>query len=505
MDVLVWHRNDLRVRDNAALAAAADEGTAHPMFVFDPHFYRSDRVCDARLAFLHESLEQLAAAYDHRGGSLAYRHGDPREVLRNLLDAGVADRVYVNVSPTAGYARERDEEISDWDRVRAFTDDAIVRTGDSRENWREQAAEYFEATPCDPPATVGNGVERTTTPEAIESRYDVSPAKDRTYRGGCLRARERLTEFTADLAEYVGGISAPAEAEDRTSRLSAYFKFGCLSLREAYQYVHERATDGRAVEMFSSRLFWNQHFTQKLRDNPDATRCAVNPVFGGMNRETHDDELAEAWKRGETGFPLVDASMRALRETGWLNFRMRAMCASFYSYVLRCWWVEGADWFYRHLIDADPAINYEQWQMQSGLVGVHPLRIYNPKKQVRDNDPEGEFVRKYVPELREFPTEFLDEPQKAPLSVQDECGVRVGDDYPYPVVDFERRRDEARETWAALADRATEALRDPEVRRRASLSRNSRRKLAEMETNEGSETDESSETNSQARLGDFSE
>ena len=197
--------------------------------------------------------------------------------------------------------------------------------------------------------------------------------------------------------------------------------------------------------------------------------------------------------------------MRALRETGWLNFRMRAMCASFYSYVLRCWWVEGADWFYRHLIDADPAINYEQWQMQSGLVGVHPLRIYNPKKQVRDNDPEGEFVRKYVPELREFPTEFLDEPQKAPLSVQDECGVRVGDDYPYPVVDFERRRDEARETWAALADRATEALRDPEVRRRASLSRNSRRKLAEMETNEGSDTDASSETNSQARLGDFSE
>ena len=99
MDVLVWHRNDLRVRDNAALAAAADEGTAHPVFVFDPRFYRSDRVCDARLAFLHESLEQLAAAYDHRGGSLAYRHGDPREVLRHLLDAGVADRVYVNVSP----------------------------------------------------------------------------------------------------------------------------------------------------------------------------------------------------------------------------------------------------------------------------------------------------------------------------------------------------------------------------------------------------------------------
>jgi deoxyribodipyrimidine photo-lyase len=467
--IAVWHRNDLRVTDNTALAAAAADGTATPVFIFDPHFYESRLVCDDRIAFLHESLAELATAYQRRGGDLAYRHGDPRDVLAELVTTDGVDRVYLNAGPTTGYARDRDDEIVARDAVRTFDDDAIVRTGDSREGWQDQAERYFEADQRDPPSTVGNEIERTTDIERIAQRYDIVPEKDRQYRGGCARGRERLVEFTANIGDYVGGISAPDEAERRTSHLSAYIKFGCLSLREIYQYVRANAT-GRGVEMFQSRLFWNRHFTQKLADDSAATRRAANPVFRGMNRDTHDPDLVDAWKRGQTGFPLVDASMRALRETGWLNFRMRAMCASFFTYILRCWWKSGADWFYRHLIDADPAINYQQWQMQSGLVGVHPLRIYNPRKQVRENDPEGAFIRRYVPELADLPAAFLDDPSQTPLSVQDEHGIDIGEEYPYPVVDFDKRRTEARETWARLDERATEALKDPNIRRRVSLS-----------------------------------
>ncbi|SDJ86365.1 deoxyribodipyrimidine photo-lyase [Halovenus aranensis] len=488
--ILVWHRDDLRVRDNAALAAAVDDGHAHPLFVFDPRFYRSSRVCDSRLAFLHECLDELADAYEHRGGGLAYRHGDPREVLDELLTDGVVDRVYMNATTTAGYARERDDALASREAVRVFSDDAIVRTGDSRDGWQEQAEAYFAADQHDPPEAVAGELASTTDITEITTEYDLSPSKRRQYRGGCVSARERLDAFADAIGDYVGGISAPAKAQRRTSHLSAYLKFGCLSPREAYQYVDERG-DGRGVELFTSRLYWNRHFTQKLADNPDATEHAINPVFRGMNRERHDPALAEAWKRGETGFPMVDASMRALRETGWLNFRMRAMCASFFTYILRCWWKVGADWFYRHLIDADPAINYQQWQMQSGLVGVHPLRIYNPRKQVREHDPDGEFIREYVPELADLPATFLDEPSKAPVSVQAEHGVSIGDDYPYPVVDFEQRREAARETWAALDERAKEALADPEIRRRASLS--SRR----------DDRDESRDTGGQATLDDF--
>ena len=493
-DVLVWHRDDLRPSDNAALAAAATDGRAHPVFVFDPHFYESPAVCDSRIAFLHESLRELDAAYGERGGTLTYRHGDPREVLTTLLDGTAIDRIYLNATTTTGYARERDEAIVEWQAVSLFDDDAIVREGPSRADWQSQAEAYFERSPHDPPDTVGSMLDAGPTLGEISARYDLSPAKQRQYRGGCESAQRRLDAFTDSIGDYIGGISAPAEAERRTSHLSAYLKFGCLSPRQAHQYVQHNGDHARAVELFTSRLFWNRHFTQKLADDPAARYRAVNPVFRGMNRETHDPELARAWKAGETGFPMVDASMRALRETGWLNFRMRAMCASFFTYILRCWWKVGADWFYRHLIDADPAINYQQWQMQSGLVGVHPLRIYNPRKQVRENDPDGEYINTYVPELADMPVTFLDEPEKAPLSVQEEHDVHIGEDYPYPVVDFEQRRQEAREDWSALDDRAKEALSDPEVRRRASLS-NRRR---------GGQRDRPSESGSeQQTLGDF--
>lgn len=167
---------------------------------------------------------------------------------------------------------------------------------------------------------------------------------------------------------------------------------------------------------------------------------------------------------------MVDASMRALVQTGWLNFRMRAMCASFYSYILKQWWKNGADFFYRHLIDADVAINYYQWQMQSGLIGVHANRIYNPTKQVKDNDPDGKFIKKYVPELRNVPTEFIAEPWKMPERIQKKHGIVIGEDYPEPIADYEREARKAREFFKSKTTKAYASFRDDEVWRKASLS-----------------------------------
>jgi len=483
--VLLWHRDDLRLRDNPALAAATDAGTAHPCFVFDPRFYTSDRVCDGRIEFLHESLEQLREAYRRRGGALALRHGDPHEVCSTLLSEGVVDRVYFNATTTSGYARERDRRIAELDGVSVFGEDGIVRTPPTRERWSERAEAYFEGDRYDAPGRVGDGVGSTASIDGIAAEYGVDSEKRRRHRGGCRRARRRLAAFVRNAGEYVGAISPPAAAEERSSNLSPYFASGCLSLREAYQRVREGADDGRAIERFTSRLFWNRHFTQKLADDPDSTERAINPVFRGMNRGRHDPELAEAWRRGKTGYPLVDAAMRALVGTGWLNFRMRAMCASFYTYILGCWWKRGADFFYRHLVDADPGINYQQWQMQSGLVGVHPLRIYNPRKQLREKDPDGRFVRRYVPELEPFPTEHLDRPERAPADAQAECGVEIGADYPHPIVEFEPRRAAAADRWRSLGDRASEALEDPEIERRASFTRSGGRGGEEIDPPRG--------------------
>jgi deoxyribodipyrimidine photo-lyase len=379
--------------------------------------------------------------------------------------------VYYNRSVTGRYGRERDAAAADRGDATAFADDGIVWHGESRDGWGEQAAAYFEGDQHPVPRTLPeNPLESTTSVAAVEAAHGVDPDKDVRETGGVDAAWDRLAEFAAATDEYVGSISPPAAAERDTSRLSAHLTFGTVSPRQAYQHVSEHAVDGRGRERFTTRLYWNRHFSQKLADWPEAMNRAINPVFRGMWRDTHDPDLVAAWKAGETGFPMVDASMRALRETGWMNFRMRAMCASFYTYALQCYWKMGADHFYRHLIDADAAINYQQWQMQSGLVGVHPLRLYNPAKQVRDNDPDGEFVRRYVPELRDLPTEFLDRPERAPADVQAASGVVVGEDYPLPVVDFEARRTASRDAYGAVHDRAREALSDPEIERRASLS-----------------------------------
>jgi len=507
-DVLVWHRADLRTVDNAALSAAANAENVRPVpaFVFDPRYYGDDALsCDARREFLHESLADLRWQYRDLGSDLALLHGDPETRLRALLEDDEIDAIHVNRDVTARRGYERDREILAWDAVESFAHDGIVRPGpenrapdgtiqvDTREGWQEQATAYFEAdrhprpdslpdTPLDSDVTVGE----------IEQRYGVESAKRDVPTGGTVAGNERLSWVLDNLGTYPGAISPPAAAEEHSTRLSPYLTFGCLSVRQVYQALQD-APGGRGQSMLESRLFWNRHYHQKLADWPGWTERSVNPVFRWFRREEHDPELVAAWQEGQTGFPMVDAAMRALVETGYINLRMRAMVASVYCYVLREWWKPGADFMYAHLIDADPAINYTQWQSQAGLVGVHPVRVYDPAKQVREYDPDGEFVREYVPELAPLPDEQLPRPEKTPLAVQEEAGVEIGTDYPYPVVDFEARADRAREEMARLDNRAKEAIRDPVVSRRASLSNRGRDRTQR--------TDDAPD--GQARLDDF--
>ncbi|ELZ22261.1 deoxyribodipyrimidine photolyase [Halosimplex carlsbadense 2-9-1] len=518
--ILVWHRDDLRTVDNAALAAAVADGDPAPAFVFDPRYYgERSLACDARLRFLHECLDDLDRQYRDRGSSLALRTGDPREVLWSLLDSGVVDAVYCNRSTTARYGREVGEAVRSWDAVTTFSDDGIRRTDrrhrdgtvavDTREGWgngsetagrwQDHCEAYFEREPAERPAGLpDNPVESTTSVEAVEDRYDVTPEKSDVPPGGTVAGKERLSAFCDRLSEYPGVVSPPAAAAERSSRLSPYLAFGPLSVRQVYRAVEE-APECRGRSMYRSRLFWNRHYSQKLADWPGWADRAVNPVLRGLFRDEHDPELVAAWTEGRTGFPMVDAAMRALVETGYINFRTRAMVASFFHYVLREWWRRGADFMYRHLIDADPAINYTQWQSQCNLTGVHPVRIYDPAKQVREYDSDGEFVREYVPELAPLPDEHLAKPGKAPLAVQEEAGVRIGEDYPRPVVDFERRAAQTRAQYADLADRAEEALSDARVRRRGSFS--TRRREEGEGAGEGNTGEATSE--GQSSLDDF--
>ena len=518
---VVWHRKHLRLADHRALARAVAESDAVcPLFVFDPTFYGDGGLaCDARVRFLHEavaSLDRLYAAAPTRSvterapeararladtpldlqtiGSdedatdpgtpaltsaddpgLTVGYGDPVSVLSRFVDAGWS--VVTMATPTSRYGQRRDERVREHlgEDVTYVSGDGLIRDQEwPRTDWAAHVDDWLSADQYAPswathdPTLVT--VETGVSPRAVDDAYDIAPSKRKVPTGTHRAASAQLADFADRVEAYPSNISAPGDARDGTSGLSPYLNFGLLSVRQVHQYVHDHAPSCRGREMFTSRLVWNMHYNQKLADWPGWTDRAVNPALSGFNEERHDPDLVEAWKRGETGFPMVDAAMRCLRETGWLNFRMRAMAASFFAHVLQQpWWI-GADWYHHHLIDSDVGINYTQWQSQAGLIGKPSQRVYNPRKQVRDQDPDGEWITEYVPELADLPATFLDRPERTPPSVQQECGVHIGEDYPRPVVDFEARRETFWTRYERVHPDAARLLARPEVAKRASFS-----------------------------------
>jgi deoxyribodipyrimidine photo-lyase len=477
---VVWHREALRIRDHPAVTAATnDADIVLPLFVFDPGFYGDSGLsCDARVRFLHECLFDLDDRYDTASAGnagLTYAHGDPIPVLDAFGNAGWT--VFASRTPTGRYGLERDRAAADLG-VRFVSGDGLRRGVErTRDGWSDHVEAWFEDDQYEPSlgGTVLASTDTGVTVEDVETWYGTDPEKSRVPDGGTTVAREKLETFVGRLEEYPGNISSPLDAREGCSGLSPYIRFGCLSTRQVYQYVQEHADSGRGREMFTSRLFWNRHYNQKLEDWPGWLDTAVNPELEGFNRDTHDPDLVAAWKEGRTGYPMVDAAMRCLRETGWLNFRMRAMAASAYFHLLQQPWQVGADWYHHHLIDSDAAINYTQWQSQAGLVGKPTLRLYNPRKQVRDQDPEGEWIRRWVPELEGLPPKHLPQPEKTPPNVQAECGVSVGEgpdaDYPRPVVEYEAAKERFWRRYGDVKADAAARLADEEVAKRASLSK----------------------------------
>ena len=255
---------------------------------------------------------------------------------------------------------------------------------------------------------------------------------------------------------YIGGLSSPVTAWDACSRLSPYLTYGNVSMRTVYQRTALRKKErqkqrgngdfqAKALTMFTERLAWHCHFMQKLEDEPRIEFENMNRAFDGLRDEAINREYYEAWARGQTGYPMIDACMRALIATGWINFRMRAMLVSFATQHLWLHWREPALHLARMFLDYEPGIHYSQIQMQAGTTGIAAKRIYSPIKQVIDHDPEGVFLRRWLPELRNVPNEYMAEPHKMPIEIQKLAGCLIGTDYPAPIVDHSTAYREARD------------------------------------------------------------
>ena len=447
MTAIVWFRRDLRVHDHPALRAALD---AHervvPTFCFDDSLLHGRHRSGPRTQFLLECLADLDDSLRERGARLVVRRGNPAHELARLAEDTGAEEIHAthDVSP---FARARDGALSLVSHPGLTVADDVreLRTRQNRpytvfspfhRNWSGQPRREVLAAPrrIDMPR-VAAGEIPTLAALGLEQEVE-DPA-----RGGEGEARRALERFLlGGVREY--GDNHDALGRDRTSRLSPYLHFGCISPRE----VEEHLPGGRGAEAFRRQLCWRDFYHHVLFHHPRNARSEFQQRYRGSIRWRRAEGAFGAWTEGRTGYPLVDAGMRQLRREGWMHNRARLVVGSFLTKDLGIDWRWGERWFMRLLIDGDEANNNGNWQWIAS-VGTDPQppyrRMYNPARQQERFDPDGAYVRRYVPELADVPDEHLAEPWEMPEDVQHEAGCVIGEDYPEPIVDHREARQEA--------------------------------------------------------------
>lgn len=441
--ILVWFKRDLRVADHPALALAAAQGSVLPVHVVEPDYWALPDTSGRQWAFTAECLEGLRADLAALGQPLVVRVGDAVAVLSQLAAAHRVRRIISHEETGTLWTYARDRRVAAWARAAGIAWDEVPQSGvvrrlAGRDGWARRRDGFMAAAQVAAPATLPPlaGVEPGPIPTARALRL----AEDRCphrQTGGRAQALRALGGFlTVRGQDYRAAMSSPLGGERACSRLSPYLALGAVSAREADQAAAARAAErpgggwGGSIASFRARLAWRDHFMQKLEDAPDLEQRCLHSAYEGVRPRDSDAARLAAWGAGETGLPFVDACMRYLAATGWLNFRMRSMVMAVASYHLWLDWRATGAPLARLFTDYEPGIHWSQCQMQSGVTGINTPRIYNPVKQGHDQDPQGVFTRRWVPELAEVPDAYLQEPWKWPGA----AGL-LGRRYPEPLVD----------------------------------------------------------------------
>lgn len=443
MNVLVWLKRDLRLSDHPALTLAAGIGPVLPVYVVEPDYWALPDTSARQFGFLCETVEGLRAEMAAAGLTLAVRMGDAVEVLSRLCLRHGITTIVSHEETGNGWTYARDRRVAEWARGAGLRwievpQSGVIRRLPGRDGW-QGLRDSFMAAPL-LPVPQGLVAVPGVEPGQMPTARGLKLAEDRCphcQRGGRDEALRLLESFLASRGEsYRSAMSSPLTAERACSRLSPHFALGALSIREAVQATHARQEErpggawGGALKSFQSRLAWRDHFIQKLEDQPDIERRALSRAADDLRPRVPDAARLAAWRAGETGLPFLDACMRYLAATGWLNFRMRAMVIAAASYHLWLDWRATGAHLARQFTDYEPGIHWPQVQMQSGVTGINTPRIYNPVKQGLEQDPTGSFTRRWVPELAAVPDAFLQEPWKWP-GFQSLAGRR----YPEPIID----------------------------------------------------------------------
>jgi len=459
---IVWLRRDLRIRDHPALRAALERHErVIPVFCFDDRLLHGRHESGARTQFLLECLAELDSELRERGSGLVVRHGKPERVLVEIAEEAGAEAIHCTreVSP---FSRERGRlcrktfepaGIEAVDHPGLFAVDQLreIRTQQGKpytvfspfyKNWltvpRRDVSEAPRELPPLPSKLAKGGLPSL---ESLGLAQEVTePAK-----GGEPEAHRTLDRFLdGPVREYTE--IHDALGKDRTSRLSPYLHFGCITPRQ----IEERLPRGKGPEAFRRQLCWRDFYHHVLVFHPQNAKSEFQERYRGKIKWSYAEKRFERWCNGQTGFPLVDAGMRQLKREGWMHNRARLVVGSFLTKDLGIDWRLGERHFMRYLIDGDEANNNGNWQWIAS-VGTDPQpafrRIYNQALHIKRYDPNGDYVRRYVSELEPVPDKYLAEPWEMPPEVQQECRVVIGEDYPEPMVDRKKAREEALERY----------------------------------------------------------
>ncbi len=471
----MWFRYDLRIKDNDALFEASKNQNCLLVFILDRGYLKLETTSDFHLNFLKDSLIDLNKNLKKKfNAKLNFFKGETIEILNFLINKHKITTIYSNKIFKGKYYNKLDNKIYslltekgiDWVEKNQF---GIQLDKRIRGKWSTDWYKFVNNP-------ISHEIEGKSFIEYDYGGLGLNFNHINCQKGGESNAFNCLNTFLNKRHKnYSKKMSSPLTAEDSCSRLSPHLSFGTISIKNIIKNIknkEQKNSDNISIHSFKKRLAWHCHFIQKLYDQPDIESENLHPLYNGLRENSFNFDYYESWKKGKTGFPFLDACMRFLNVKGWLNFRMRAMIVSFASYQLWLDWKKTSKFLAKKFTDYEPGIHYPQIQMQSGTTGINTIRMYSVIKQSYDQDPEGIFIKKWVPELRNLPDNLVHEPWKINFLEEKEYNFKVDKHYLRPIVDNKLRTKMAKDmVWSIRKKPEAKEISQQIVLQHASMKR----------------------------------
>ena len=451
---IVWFKRDLRLQDNEAIFnALKSKKRVLFMYVFENSLINDPHYDQRHWNFIKQSIEDLNDELIKFRTKVLCIRTDIMNAFNQLLNTYKINTVYSHQETGLLITYNRDKDFARYCRNNSIewvenSNNGVLRGLLNREDWFEKWEDYM----CNSQFKVALNAQKIISIEEIlklENYFqieNIATSENKNFQKGGTKMAWRYanTFFKTRHKEYMYHISKPALSRESSSRLSPYIAWGNTSIRQIYQKAQEYKNEANKKHLgaFVSRLRWQAHFIQKFEMEHSMENASVNKGYHKLKKSI-SLKYQKAWKEGKTGFPLVDASMRCLIETGYLNFRMRSMLVSFFTHILWQPWQDCTQHLSKLFLDFEPGIHFPQLQMQAGETGINNLRIYNPIKNSFDHDSDASFIKKWVPELASLPLPFIHEPYIMTDLDQQFNNFKLGEDYPNTIVEIKSARKKA--------------------------------------------------------------